>query len=231
MLLELCYVRYAEEGITKFKTDMTQRVMDALHNDKWMEETQKSGYQKFLDNVVHDSIWNVKNILTKYGRAHRPGDIALTDVIAKVDLFATRLKPFTKSRNQAKSIAWWTSPAGMEEAASQRRYIVALLPTAKVIAVDNIRRQGGYATIWRVRLEGVLEFKPWWEFAAKQSNQIDKWNDLAKMEHQNESMAVTIPHAGVIQLLQSMLRGTRDMHSGRLVEHYGTCSIWITIRQ
>jgi hypothetical protein len=70
MSLESCYVRYVEEGITKFKSDMTQRVMDALHNDKWMEETQKSGYQKFLDNVVHNSIWNVKNILTKYGKAH-----------------------------------------------------------------------------------------------------------------------------------------------------------------
>jgi hypothetical protein len=66
MSLESCYIRYAEEGITKFKTDMTQRVMDALHNDKWMEE-------KFLDNVVHDSIWNVKNILTKYGKVHSPG--------------------------------------------------------------------------------------------------------------------------------------------------------------
>ena len=43
------------------------------------------------------------------------------------------------------------------------------------------------------------EFKPWWEFAAKQSNQIDKWNDLAKIEHQNKWMEVTIPHAGVIQ--------------------------------
>jgi hypothetical protein len=70
MSLESYYVRYAEEGIIKFKSDMTQRMMDALHNDKWMEETQKSGYQKFLDNVVHNSIWNVKNILTKYGKAH-----------------------------------------------------------------------------------------------------------------------------------------------------------------
>jgi hypothetical protein len=172
--------------------------MDALHNDKWMEEIQKSGYQKFLDNVVHDSIWNVKNILTKYGKAHRPGDAAFMDVIATTDLFATRLKPFTKSCNRAKSIAWWTSPAGMVEAASQRRHLVALPPTAKVIPMDNIRRQGGYATIKKVRLEGVPEFKLWWEFAAKQSNQIDKRNDLAKMEHQNESMAVTIPHAGVI---------------------------------
>jgi hypothetical protein len=88
MSLESCYVRYAEEGITKFKMDMTQRVMDALHNDKWMEETQKSGYQKFLDNVVHDSIWNVKNILTKYRKAHRPGNAAFTDVITTTDLFA-----------------------------------------------------------------------------------------------------------------------------------------------
>jgi hypothetical protein len=37
MSLESCYVRYVEEGITKFKSDVTQRVMDALHNDKWME--------------------------------------------------------------------------------------------------------------------------------------------------------------------------------------------------
>jgi hypothetical protein len=60
MSLESCYVRYVEEGITKFKLDITQRVMDTLHNDKWMEETQKSGYQKFLDNVVHDSFWTMK---------------------------------------------------------------------------------------------------------------------------------------------------------------------------
>jgi hypothetical protein len=153
MSLESYYVRFAEEGITKFKTDMTQRVMDALHNDKWMEETQKSGYQKFLDNVVHDSIWNVKNILTKCGKAHRPGDTAFTDVIATIDLFATRLKPFTKSHNRAKSITWWTSPTGMEEVASQRRHLVALPPTAKVIPMDNICRQGRYVTIWRVRLE------------------------------------------------------------------------------
>jgi serine/threonine protein kinase len=87
----------------------------------------------------------------------------------------------------------------MEEATSQRRHLVALTPTAKVIPMDNIYRQGGYATIRRVCLEGVPELKTWWEFAAKQSNQIDKRNDLAKMEHQNESMAVTIPHAGVIR--------------------------------
>jgi hypothetical protein len=106
MSLELCYVGYAEEGITKFKTDMTQRMMDALYNDKWMEETQKSGYQKFLDNVVYNSIWNVKNILTKYGKAQPLGDAAFTDVISRTNLFATCLKPFTKSRNRAKSIAW-----------------------------------------------------------------------------------------------------------------------------
>ena len=34
MSLESCYVRYAEEGITKFKMNMTQRVINALHNDK-----------------------------------------------------------------------------------------------------------------------------------------------------------------------------------------------------
>ena len=90
------------------------------------------------------------------------------------------------------------SSADIEEVVSQRRHLVVLPPTAKVIPMDN-RRQSGYVTIWRVCLEGMSEFTTWWEFATKQSNQIDKRNDLAKMEHQNELMAVTIPHVGVIQ--------------------------------
>ena len=69
------------------------------------------------------------------------------DVIVTADLIATHLKLFIKSRNQAKSITWWTSLADIEEVVSQRHYLVALPPTAKVIVVDNIRRQGGYATI------------------------------------------------------------------------------------
>ena len=91
------------------------------------------------------------------------------------------------------------SLADMEEAISQRRHLIALPSATKIIPMDNIHRQGGYATIQQVRLEGVPKFKMWWEFAAKQSNQIDKWNDLAKMEYQNESMVVTIPHASVIR--------------------------------
>ena len=87
----------------------------------------------------------------------------------------------------------------MAKTPSQRHHLVALPPTAIVILVDNIHRQGGYATIRRVRLEGVPKFKLWWEFVAKKSNQINKRNDLAKMEHQNESMAVTILHVGVIR--------------------------------
>jgi len=35
--------------------------MDSLHNQQWMEKTHKSGYQKFLDKVAHDSLWNGLN--------------------------------------------------------------------------------------------------------------------------------------------------------------------------
>ena len=92
MSLELYYVEYAEEGISKFKSDIIQRLMNALHNDKYMEETQKNGYLKFMDNVLHDSIWNVKNILIKYRKAHRLGNTAFTNVITTADLFVMRLK-------------------------------------------------------------------------------------------------------------------------------------------
>jgi hypothetical protein len=42
---------------------MTQRMMDALHNLFWMDETLKSGYGEFVENLAHNSIWNAKNIL------------------------------------------------------------------------------------------------------------------------------------------------------------------------
>jgi uncharacterized iron-regulated protein len=31
-------------------------MMDALHNPIWMDEMLKSGYQKFMDKIVYDSI-------------------------------------------------------------------------------------------------------------------------------------------------------------------------------
>src|SRR5665811_53036 len=180
---------------------MKQRIMEALHNEQWMEETHKSGYQKFLEKVAHDSLWNIRNVLTKYGREHRPGDVAFANVIARADFFASCLRPYTKSRNRARSIPWWTSQAGLAQENSMRRHLVVLPPTAIVVPVDNMPRRGGYATIRRVRLEGVSEFPAWWEFAAKQSIQIDSHPTIARLEHQNESMAVTIPHAGVIRFV------------------------------
>ena len=71
-----------------------------------MKETHKNRFQKFLDNVVHNNIWNVKYILTKYEKVHQPGDVVFTDVITTAELFATHLKPFTKNRNRAKSMGW-----------------------------------------------------------------------------------------------------------------------------
>jgi hypothetical protein len=88
--------------------------------------------------------------------------------------------------------------AGQAEEASQRRYLIALPPTARVIAVVSIERKGGYATIRQVHIEGVPEIQSWWKYVAKRSNQSRTRLDLAKMEHLNESMAVKIPHAGII---------------------------------
>jgi hypothetical protein len=119
-------------------------------------------------------------------------------VITKVDLFVERLQPFTKSLNRVQSISWWRSTVGQAEEASQRHHPFALPPTARVIAVDRIERKGGYSTIRRVRIEGVSKIQSWWEFAAKWSNQSRTRPHLAKMEHLDGSMAVRIPHAGVI---------------------------------
>jgi hypothetical protein len=49
----------------------------------------------------------------------------------------------------------------MAKEASQRRYLVALPNTARVIALDNRYRRSGYATIRRVHIKGAPWIKPW----------------------------------------------------------------------
>jgi hypothetical protein len=59
---------------------------------------------------------------------------------------------------------------GIAKEASQRRHLVALPDTARVIELDNCHRRGGYATISRIGIKGSLEIELWWEFGAKLSN-------------------------------------------------------------
>lgn len=110
--LESRYVRYREEGPDKFKTEMAQRMMLALHVPEWIAETEKRGYTKFLEDRAHDSLWNAKNILAKYAKLHREGDDAFKEVLLKVDLFVALMRPFAKNRNRRGSVGWWNSEEG-----------------------------------------------------------------------------------------------------------------------
>ncbi|MBE3102861.1 MAG: hypothetical protein IMZ40_01335 [Bacilli bacterium] len=193
------YIRYQEECVLKFKTDMKQMLLNALNVRDWWEETEKNGFNKCLDNKVHDALWNSKVILTKYGRQYRPNDAGFEEVVLKADLFRSRCAPFAKSHNRIGSIAWWKSNDGVAEDQRNRRHLIALPDTARVISVDNKTMQGGYATIRKVRIEGCPGILPHWEFAAKKSNHYRSRPELAKLEHQNESMAVRIAHPGVIR--------------------------------
>ena len=201
MSLENKYLRYQEECPVKFKLDMTQRMLDALSVPRWYNQMEKRGFQQFLNNRVHDALWNAKSIVEKYGRQHRANDEAFEQVIVRVDLFVQRCAPFAKKRNRRGSLGWWNSTEGVEELQRGRRHLIALPETARVIQQDDRIMRGGYATIRRVRIEGCPGIAASWEFAAKKSNHHRTQPQLAKMEHQNESMAVRIPHSGVIRFV------------------------------
>lgn len=197
--LESKYVRYRDEGPEKFRRDMWHYMMDALQAPVWIMETQKRGLSKFVDDRVHDALWNAKNLLAKFGKFNRADDGKFNDVVLKADLFVAQMKPFAKNRNRRGSVGWWDSAEGHQEDLLRQAHLIAIPPTARVVPVDNVMRKGGYATIRKVRIEGAPGIEPFWEFAAKLSNQSETRPDLAKLEHQNESMAVRIPHPGVIR--------------------------------
>jgi len=81
------YIKYQEECLDKFKVEMCQKMLDALHISEWHKEAKKRGFQKFLENKVHDALWNVKVVLEKYGKEHRANDEAFQETILKTDLF------------------------------------------------------------------------------------------------------------------------------------------------
>ena len=54
--LESKYVKYGEQGLDKFKNEITQMIMNALHVTEWMEETHKPGYMKFLEDRANDAL-------------------------------------------------------------------------------------------------------------------------------------------------------------------------------
>lgn len=197
--LESKFVRYREEGPDKFKMEMRKIIMDALSSPLWIAETEKRGYIRFLDNRVHDALWNINHLMVKFAKQYREGDEAFHDIVLKADLFVAQMRPFSKNRNRIGSIGWWKSDEGMRQDQYRMAHLIAIPPTAKIIQVDNFSRRGGYATIRKVRIEGASGIEPHWEFAAKLSNQWQTRPDLAKIEHQNESLAVRISHPGVIR--------------------------------
>jgi len=69
-------------------------MLDALYVLQWHEETEKRGFQKFLDNRVHDALWNAKVVLEKYWKEHHANDEAFQETILKADLFVCRCASF-----------------------------------------------------------------------------------------------------------------------------------------
>jgi hypothetical protein len=51
--LDTKYVRYGEECPSKFKANMTQRMLNALNVPQWHHEMEKRGFNKCLENKVH----------------------------------------------------------------------------------------------------------------------------------------------------------------------------------
>lgn len=98
-------------------------------------------------------------------------DMAFEEVILKAEVFVDCLRLFTKSRNRSRSLGWRKCKMGIAEEVSERCHLIALLDTAKVLALDNYHRRGGYATIRKVCIVGALGIVEFWEFEVKLSNQ------------------------------------------------------------
>ncbi|KAG0621197.1 hypothetical protein M758_3G001500 [Ceratodon purpureus] len=199
--LESKYVRYQEEGVEKFKHEIRDLMIQALQDPKWIGESDRRGFQWWMENRLNDALWNAKVVLAKYAKTHREGDEEFVDVVNRADCFSTQMRAFSKNTHRLGSGAWWRSFEGRQADIHRMTQLIIVPNTASVIPVDKTRMKGRYGTITKVRLEGVPTIEPYWEFAAKTSNQLSTRPELAKLEHMNESLAIRILHPGVIRFV------------------------------
>jgi hypothetical protein len=201
MALESKFVRYKEHSVVKFQEDMTRNMLQALQDGLWYREMEKRDFTKWLEWRVNDCLWNIQGVLTKYGKDHGllEDNTYIEEVMKKADDFVGLMKPYTLRRQRRQQIGWWRDVPGGFEELMKNKLVHALPATANVIEVEHTSLKGAYATVKRVRIEGAPGLEPHWEFAAKLSKQARTRPDLAKLEHQNETMAVRIEHPGVIR--------------------------------
>ena len=115
------------------------------------------------------------------------------------ELFQKLMQPLGSARHRCALVNWWDSPLGLEtEMVLQQKSQLVDLEKAIVRPLNNKVLRGGYATIRRVRIDGALNISPVWEFAAKRPLNYDIWPKLARVDHNNKSLAVRIAHPGVI---------------------------------
>jgi hypothetical protein len=201
MALESKFVRYKEQSVQKFNDDMARDMLQALRDGIWYREMEKRDFTKWLEWRVKDSLWNIEGILTKYGKDHNllQDNTYIEEVMKKADSFVKLMKPYSFGRQRNQNIGWWRHVAGGSEELMKNKLVHALPATANVIEVEHTSLKGAYATVKRVRIEGAPGFELHWEFAAKLSKQWKTRPDLARLEHQNETMAVRIDHPGVVR--------------------------------
>jgi hypothetical protein len=105
---------------------------------------------------VNDSLWNIQNILIKFGKERRllEDTTYIEEVMEKADKFVGLMKPFVHGRQRKDSICWWLgwwkSSAGGSEELIKHQLVQTLFDTAKVIELERKALKGGYATIKRV---------------------------------------------------------------------------------
>ena len=216
--LDSSYVWYEEDGPKKFKLKMELRIMDALVGPQWDGDRQKKGYTCFVENRAHDVLWNARDIMAKFAREDKAGDDAFYKVVLKAELFQILMQPMGSARHQCASINWWDSPLGWEtEMVIRRQSLIVLYDTATVWPLDDKVLRGGYATIWRVRIEQVHKISSVWEFVAERPLNFDIWSDLARVDHKNKALAVKIPILMSFVLWPFTTRITWDTCTG------GTC--------
>lgn len=194
MRLNLLYVRHGNEGFLRFQHNMEMRMREALAGDEWEEDRAKFQFTKWMEDRAHDATWNLRQTMDKFVTrtpvAEGRMPTSEEELFVLVDWWSDMAKAHAKRRTKPLP---WKAGSSSADAALNVRYIST---NAQVQQLDA-PKQGGYGTIRRVRIVGDQFIPPSWELAGKTPRETNA--ELAKVQHNNEALAVKFHHFGIIK--------------------------------
>ena len=185
----LCYLQHTVEvGKAAFTRDVRELIDRVIGTDKWRNERMKSGYVRWVEDRIHDAMWNPTGLAERFAKEEA--------IINSAEYVETK----AKLRQWHEDTRRWKSRGGNYLSPIQQKFrgdqLVYLAETADVQYLGD-SFTGGYGVVRKCHIQNDPSFPRLMMLASKTAHQMPTSQKTALFNA--EALAVRSPHRGCIK--------------------------------